>query len=43
MDQSCDILQDDADEGPCFVTRGSSRRTPNWTSVNIPEVRHVSE
>ncbi|KAI5419822.1 hypothetical protein KIW84_043832 [Lathyrus oleraceus] len=44
MDQSCDILQDDADEGPSFVTRrGSSQRTPNWTSVDIPKIMHVSE
>ncbi|KAI5444039.1 hypothetical protein KIW84_012597 [Lathyrus oleraceus] len=44
MDRSCAILQDDADEGPGFVTRGgSSQRTPNWTSVDIPKSMHVFE
>lgn len=44
MNQLCAILQDDANEGPSFVTRGGpSQGTPNWTSVDIPEVMHVSE
>lgn len=44
MDQSCAIIQDDADEGTSFVTRGrSSQGTHNWTSVDIPKVMHVSE
>ncbi|KAI5410091.1 hypothetical protein KIW84_055538 [Lathyrus oleraceus] len=41
---SCVILQDNANEGPRFVTNeGSSQRTPNWTSMDIPEVMHVLE